>query len=128
YPVTGENNARYIAGDTALEERRGAGTLRNRVSLIGDIVGSSPAYVSSGDAEFIFVGANDGMLHAFDAATGREVFGYIPGLINVSRLADISRPDYAHRFFVDGPVAVSSQTLTPEENILVGTLGKGGKG
>ncbi|WP_337244982.1 PilC/PilY family type IV pilus protein [Luteimonas sp. gir] len=128
YPVTGEANADYIKGDTRLEERGGAGSLRNRTSLLGDIVGSSPAYLKNARGEFVFVGANDGMLHAFDASNGVEVFAYVPGLVDLSKLASISRPDYAHRFFVDGPVVVSAESLTPKKNILVGTLGKGGKG
>lgn len=128
YPVSGANNANYIKGDTSLEERLGTGSLRNRTSLLGDIVGSSPAYLKNENGEFVFVGANDGMLHAFDASDGREVFAYVPGLIDISRLAEISRPDYAHRFFVDGPVVVSPDSLTPDSNILVGSLGKGGKG
>src|SRR5690606_4305442 len=43
-------------------------------------------------------------------------------------LNTISRPDYGHRYFVDGPVAVSNRVQTPDQNILVGALGRGGKG
>ena len=31
-----------------------------------------------GRTEMIYVGGNDGMLHGFDAATGREEFAFIP--------------------------------------------------
>jgi len=31
--------------------------------------------------EMIYVGANDGMLHAFNAATGREIWGFVPPLL-----------------------------------------------
>src|SRR5690606_37675200 len=99
---------------------------RNRTSLLGDIIGSSPAYVK--DTDTLYVGANDGMLHAFDASTGRELFAYVPGIINIHDLATLSRGDYAHKWFVDGPVAVTSRQLTTNRNVLVGTLGKGGKG
>lgn len=125
YPVTGENNAAYIAGTRTLEKANG-GKLRDRTNLLGDIVSSSPAYVSNTDT--VYVGANDGMLHAFDAADGRELFAYIPNGISWSGLASLSRPDYSHRYFVDGPIVVSSLAQTPGENILVGALGKGGKG
>src|SRR5690606_5581000 len=126
YEVSGEDNADYIRGDTSLEDRRGVGNLRNRTSLLGDIIGSSPAYVK--DTDTLYVGANDGMLHAFDASTGRELFAYVPGIINIHDLATLSRGDYAHKWFVDGPVAVTSRQLTTNRNVLVGTLGKGGKG
>ncbi|MEB1608529.1 PilC/PilY family type IV pilus protein [Xanthomonas campestris pv. campestris] len=125
YPVSGADNASYLAGTRQLELQNG-GSLRNRVHVLGDIVSSSPAYVS--DTNTLYVGANDGMLHAFNAASGAELFGFFPSGINWSDLGTLSRPDYTHRFFVDGPVVVSNRTQTPSKNILVGALGKGGKG
>lgn len=125
YPVTGANNAAYIAGTRTLELNNG-GTLRNRNHLFGDVISSSPAYVK--DTETIYVGANDGMLHALNARTGAELFAFIPNGINWTNLGLLSRPDYAHRFFVDGPIVVSDRTQTPSQNVLVGGLGKGGKG
>lgn len=124
-PVSGEQNAAYIAGDRSLEMSEG-GSLRNRNHLLGDIVGSSPVYVE--DTGTVYIGANDGMLHAFDAASGDELFAYIPGIINWRNLSELSRPDYGHRYFVDGPIVVTSRQQTPDKNLLVGTLGKGGKG
>lgn len=123
--VTGLDNAAYIKGDRSREKQNG-GTLRNRTQVLGDIVSSSPAY--SQDTNTVYVGANDGMLHAFNGANGAELFAYVPGGINVGELGSLSRPDYAHRFFVDGPVVVSTREQTPNQNILVGGLGKGGKG
>lgn len=125
YPVAGADNANYLKGEARLEERNG-GLLRNRTSVLGDIVGSSPAYVK--ETNTLYVGANDGMLHAFDAATGVEQFAYVPRIVNMANLSTLSRGDYTHKFFVDGPIVVSNRSLTPNKNILVGTLGKGGKG
>ena len=125
YPVTGNDNANYIKGDASKEERNG-GLLRNRTSVLGDIVGSSPAYVD--DTATLYVGANDGMLHAFDATNGQELFAYVPSIIDMAGLRDLSRGDYTHKFFVDGPVVVTSRKLTPGKNLLVGALGKGGRG
>ncbi|MHC9085111.1 PilC/PilY family type IV pilus protein [Luteimonas sp. RIT-PG2_3] len=124
--VTGVNNAAYIAGARNLEMSQTGGTLRNRNSLLGDIVSSSPAYVE--DTGTVYVGANDGMLHAVNATNGRELFAYIPNIVNWGALETLSRPDYSHRYFVDGPVVVSTRKQTTDRNILVGTLGKGGKG
>ncbi|WP_194269672.1 PilC/PilY family type IV pilus protein [Stenotrophomonas sp. MYb238] len=126
YAVTGEANANYIKGDSSNEERN-RGLLRNRsLTVLGDIVGSSPFYVKETDT--LYVGANDGMLHAFDGSGGQELFAYVPGIINFTQLGTLSRGDYAHKFFVDGPVVVTNRALTPNRNILVGTLGRGGKG
>jgi type IV pilus assembly protein PilY1 len=124
-PVNGTLNAAYIKGDWS-QERRMGGTLRNRDSLLGDIVNSSPNY--SNDTKTLYVGANDGMLHAINAITGAEVFAFVPGNINFADLATFSDPQYTHKYFVDGPVVVSSFKQTPGQNILVGTLGRGGKG
>lgn len=126
YPVAGAKNADYIKGDSSLEGDE-APHLRRRTSVLGDIVNSSPAY--DAETNTLYVGANDGMLHAFDASSGEELFAYIPSIINLGLLSTLSRGDYAHRYFVDGPIAVSRRSLTPGgENILVGSLGRGGKG
>jgi len=126
YPVTGAQNANYLKGDASQEERNN-GLLRSRpTTVLGDVVGSSPAYVK--DTDTLYVGANDGMLHAFNATSGSEVFAYVPNIINFNYLATLSRGDYTHKFFVDGPIVVSNRNQTAGENILVGALGKGGKG
>lgn len=124
-PVAGTDNAAYIKGDRS-KERQNNGSLRDRDTVLGDVVNSSPVYVK--DSETIFVGANDGMLHAFNALTGVERFAYVPGGINFQKLATLSSPQYSHEYFVDGPIIVSARSVTPGKNYLVGTLGRGGKG
>lgn len=70
---------------------------RTRSSKLGDIVHSTPFFVGAPKAGFlgssyaafasayanrdpiIYVGANDGMLHGFDAETGEEKIAYVPG-------------------------------------------------
>jgi type IV pilus assembly protein PilY1 len=61
----------------------------------------------------IFLTANDGMLHVFDASTGKERFAYVPNSVysvpnsvggaTEQKLKMLSDPGYAHRFLVDGP-------------------------
>src|SRR5690606_11641525 len=85
-----------------------------------------PVYVD--DTKTLYIGANDGMLHAFDADNGEELFAYVPGLVNMSSLSTLSRGDYTHKWFVDGPIAVTSRQLTANKNYLVGALGRGGVG
>lgn len=115
----------YLRGDQTKEMVNG-GTFRNRTKLLGDIIHSSPAY--SKDSDTVFIGANDGMLHAFNAKTGVERFAYIPGEHLANGLKDLSDPDYTHRYFVDGAIALSSKKQTLGANYLVAALGRGGKG
>lgn len=115
----------YIRGETGKEQRYTNGTLRNRLSLLGDIVDSTPAYVL--DSDTIYVGANDGMLHGFNANTGVELFAYIPSAV-IPTLANLSSPSYSHTYYVDGDIAVSSKAQTSNRNYLVSLLGRGGKG
>ncbi len=113
----------YLRGDSAYESGNN-GVFRTRNSKLGDIVHSSPAYVNYGRSGAVFVGANDGMMHAFDAATGSEIFAYVPNLV-FDNLKFLSSPSYTHVYFVDGsPYAAE----TEDKILLVCGLGKGGKG
>ena len=119
--------ADYIKGDRSNEKSvGGTRTLRDRVNVLGDIISSSPAY--SAESDTVFIGANDGMLHAFNAVTGAELFGYVPGIVNQANLKSLANDPYDHRYLVDGPLSVTTTKLTPNKNILVGSLGRGGKG
>lgn len=124
----------YLRGDQSNEQQNG-GAFRDRLSRLGDIIDSSPVFVrdtSPGPAtpasvDAVYVGANDGMLHAFDANTGSELFAYLPGALNPTELRRLADTDYPHRFFVDGPLTVSTEVETPGKRILVGSLGRGGR-
>jgi type IV pilus assembly protein PilY1 len=119
----------YIRG----EEKDG---YRPRTAKLGDIVHSAPVF----NGDVVFVGANDGMLHAFNAKPpsggtdpleGEEIFAYIPDLVlgNLKYLADTA---YVHRYYVDlTPVVKRGEALLADsglQTLLVGGLGKGGKG
>lgn len=144
--IRGQN--RYENQDRLPEYGTYSRLYRDRSSTLGDIVHSQPVYVKgpqysfgdSGYADFkkaqggrtptVYVAANDGMLHAFDASTGLENWAYVPPMIMPSlwRLAD---ENYStnHRYFVDGPLTVSDiQDGGTWKTILVGALGKGGRG
>src|SRR5690606_3864158 len=81
----------------------------------------------------LFVGANDGMVHAFDAKTGEELFAYIPRGA-YSKLAEVSKPDYKHQYLVDGPMYVGDVYFDSNgfsgkwRTIVAGSLGYGGRG
>jgi type IV pilus assembly protein PilY1 len=80
----------------------------------------------------IYVGANDGMLHAIRADTGsstsgQEQFAYVPlGVqINLSKLTD---PNYIHTYFVDGaPSSGDAYLNSAWKTVLLGGLNAGGK-
>jgi len=116
------------AGDKVKYLRGGAvNGYRFRSRKLGDIVNSAPVFLD----DVIYAGSNDGMLHAFDAATGAEIFGYVPNLV-FSHLKLLTDPAYTHRFYVDLTPTVKKDVGilggTATRALLVGGLGKGGKG
>ncbi|MFT5803599.1 MAG: type IV pilus assembly protein PilY1 [Candidatus Paceibacteria bacterium] len=156
----------YLKGDRSAEPFLRA---RSSTGLLGDIVNSTPVFVgvpafqfreqgnypALGDDTYsvfqnnesnrdgaVYVGANDGMLHAFSADTGSELFAYIPNkLINGSAYANplpaLLSPDYSHKFFVDNTPAINDIFYDPGfdavntrewRSVLVGSLRAGGKG
>ncbi|WP_454570042.1 pilus assembly protein [Pseudoxanthomonas beigongshangi] len=115
----------WLRGDRSAEGSR----LRERDHVLGDIVHSDPVHVKTADAEVVLAGANDGMLHAFDAATGKEVFAYVPGLLDMDRLKGLARrTGFRHRYFVDGPLTVQRSHRGGNDVSIIGTLGRGGRG
>jgi type IV pilus assembly protein PilY1 len=132
----GTAGANYIMGDQSNEVANG-GSFRSRSTVLGDMIDSSPVFVPAATSgtpnlSMLYVGANDGMMHAFNANTGQEVFAYIPGGVNTSNLKTLENPLYVHQYSVDGAIAVSTKAQTIDaadstgKNILVGTLGRGG--
>jgi type IV pilus assembly protein PilY1 len=150
-----------------LKEGDKLGKLRQRVSALGDFADSGaviigkpsapyrdaddPGYGAfkaslAGRATRIYAGANDGMLHVFDDATGNETWAYIPSVLFRGGLAggDVSAglgalayqdgglPPFKHHYFVDGTVRVLDVNFAAEtagqdwRSLLVGGLGKGG--
>ncbi|MGB8337670.1 MAG: PilC/PilY family type IV pilus protein [Burkholderiales bacterium] len=162
----------YLRGDTSNP------LFRPRKHVLGDIVGSEPVFVTAPNENYkeadnpgyetvfkqayenrkpmLYVGANDGMLHAFDPnldttlGGGQELWAYIPtfvyngpnGTPTVDGLAALANPTYTHHFYVDAKAHVKdvdfSRTggdpklvpLTTHDwhTMLVGGLGKGGRG
>jgi type IV pilus assembly protein PilY1 len=103
------------------------GSKDNRSNMLGDIVHSSPVF----NDDVVYVGANDGMLHAFKASDGIEIFAYVPYLV-FDHLGELADPGYEHRFYVDlTPTVQKGEKLLDNkeiQTILVGGLGKGGMG
>jgi len=143
------------------DEQANGGSLRTRkyrktsvdyTYRLGDIIHSSPAFVGppgesyrfTGYASFrdskisrtqmVYVGANDGMLHAFRADTGAEVFAYIPKTV-LGNLRNITATDYSnsHAYFVDGSPVTGDVCFgscsggSDWHTVLIGGLNSGGK-
>ncbi len=93
---------------------------RTREKILGDLIHSAPLYHDG----TVYVGGNDGMLHAFNAENGYERFAFIPNLVldNLHHLVDVN---YEHKYYVD-----ASPTVTDVNGkmLLVCGLNKGGKG
>lgn len=152
--VAGLARLAWIRGDSTLELSQGGG-FRNRTRKLGDIVNSDPLFVKSEDfgfsvlaseggtyasfvaskqsrAPMLYVGANDGMLHGFNANTGAEQFAYIPagvyGTKAQPKLAALTDPAYTHRYLVDGPARSSDAYINGAwKTMLLGSTGAGGK-
>ncbi len=167
---TGNDSAQfvnYLRGDRTLEA---GSAYRLRTRLLGDIVGSrvrpvgppnmpysnaaNPGYAAFKQAHasrpaMVYVGANDGMLHAFNGAltgtdAGKEVFAYIPsalfqgpnGTPQVDGLVALGNPDFQHHYYVNSTPQVFDIDFSKTQgasggadwhSVLIGGLGKGGK-
>lgn len=152
----------YLRGSYGLEDRGQPGLdgiFRAREATLGDVTDSQPVYLNkqafnysdTGYQAFktsqdnrpgrVYVGANDGMFHMFDATIGsvagvdnrgKEIFSFIPTPVipNLYKLAD---RDYAvkHTNFVNGdPVIgdVYDDVAGAWKRILVSGLAGGGRG
>ncbi|MFZ5958032.1 pilus assembly protein [Pseudomonas knackmussii] len=148
----GEKRVAFLRGDRSNE----GSLFRTRSSVLGDIIDSSPVLVGapnrlsslmnatlgstdtsyttfkntwSARATRIYVGANDGMLHAFDG-DGKEVFAYVPSEVisNLYKLSDSSYTSKTHQYYVDGsPVTADVYFSGAWHTVLVGTLRGGGR-
>ena len=145
----------YVRGDQSKEFANG-GSFRNRTRLLGDIVNSSPVFSGSPNSSYpnnwgagaaenaqpyrefrlqqanrtplVLVGANDGMLHGFNANTGVELFAYVPSSVlpNLPLLIDNS---YNHQNYVDATPTIADAFINGSwRTILVSGLGAGGEG
>lgn len=159
--VTGENFVNYLRGQYGYEDQDGNATdnrvFRNRDRTFGDVIGSQPVYVkapyfsytdsyyanfksdNANRAPTVFIGVNDGMLHAFNAEDGSERWAYVPGatIPQLHKLADTAY-ETNHRYFVDGSPAIAdvctancSNTSAPYptwKTVLIGGFNSGGRG
>jgi len=146
----GANRLTYLRGDNSLEGVDAATQFRQRNSDLGDIVDSGPFYVGQPNNTYrdpsyrgfrlspamqtrqpvIYVGANDGFLHGFSAADGKEVLAFLPSAV-YGTLPKLTGQGYAHRYYVDASPNVADAKIgagSTWRTTLVSGLGAGGRG
>ncbi len=124
----------YLRGDHNLESstqlrprlsRQGSSTIP---TSLGDIIHSKVYYLADATNPTLFVGANDGMLHAINSSDGSERWAYVPSML-LTKMNKLASYPYVHDYFVDGQLAVGNISCASGNcRILVGALGAGGKG
>lgn len=159
--VTPDNLVNYLRGQKGYDEN--AADVNNRVfrkrqAVLGDAVDSKPAFVGAptfsyadagysafktakaGRAKVVFMGANDGMMHAFDANSLQELWAYVPTSViqNMWKLADMRYGDASaniHSFYANGDPVISDICVSScgsasatWKTILVAGLNGGGRG
>ncbi len=149
--LRGDDRLEYLRGFRTFEQSTGnvGAIFRDRTRVLGDIINSAPAFVGKPSFFYrdslealpystfrtanqartgvVYVGANDGMLHAFEADTGKEVFAFIPGSV-FRELPELTRPTYSHQYYVDGSPTVGDAFVGGAwRTLLVAGLNKGGQ-
>lgn len=139
----------YLRGDRTNEGSTGA--FRTREFVLADMAGSRPAFVreprrayadavtpsyfdfksaNASRQQMLYIGSNGGMLHAFDAGSGEELWAFVPRAMypNMFRLADTGYAT-AHRYYVDGsPTVGDAFNGTAWRTVLIGGYNAGGRG
>lgn len=156
--AAGANLVNFLRGRYEYEDRTSNPAdkriFRYRDAVLGDAVESQPVYLGppvfsypypgyddfkttrSGRAGMIYMGANDGMMHAFNADTGMEQWAYVPSMVipNMWKLADknyaINHTNYVNGSAITTDVCFSScgGSGANWRTILVGGLNGGGRG
>lgn len=146
---SGTNLVDYLRGVRTYEISNTTNPLfRTRSHVLGDIINSTPVYVGaplfsyadsgytafkaaqSSRTKIVYAGANDGMLHAFNATTGAELWAFVPSAV-MSNMYKLANSNYGsnHVYFVDGEVVVGDIYVNNAwKTILVGGFNSGGKG
>lgn len=120
--VQRDNLIQYVQGYDVYSKVKGKSASEKRKWILGAIVNSRPLVIPYKNSHsVIYVGANDGMFHAFDNATGEELWGFIPDEL-LSRLKNLTQGNDL-KYYVDGsPKAY----ITSSQKIIVFGLRRGG--
>ena len=142
----GEARVAYLRGERRRELGQPQGLFRKRESVLGDIGRSVPLIVgapapsimgdghdafraqATGRSMAVYVGAHDGMLHAFAAANGAELFAYVPRAL-IAALAGSSDPGSQAHAYADGSAGQGDALLGGRwRTVLASGMGRGARG
>lgn len=142
----GQRRLDYLRGERTLEAGRPGGLLRPRRSLLGATVTGAPLFVppaaaAGADARHaafidtvrrrpaaVYLQANDGMLHGFDAASGAELFAYLPQALQ-PYWPRLLAPVHAASPYAEGGIAAGDALVGGAwKTVLVGALGGAAQG
>lgn len=135
--ASGENLVNYLRGQNGFDDREtnldpttDNRLFRKREAVLGDVLESKPAFIGKttsryldlGYANFqaakatregtVYVAANDGMLHAFDATTGsnagKERWAFVPSAV-IPELYKLADKNYSanHKNYLNGDIIIS---------------------
>ncbi|PIG26643.1 type IV pilus assembly protein PilY1 [Janthinobacterium sp. 35] len=142
----GEVRLAYLLGQRTHEVGQPGGFLRRRSGSLGAAPYGNLLYVGAPRLgmpgtgyglhrqallqrrRMLYVGANDGLLHAFDARTGSEVFAYLPQAL-LHAAADAASTHYSPGPLLDGAAATAEVlALGRWKTVLVSAMGGGAQG
>lgn len=133
---TRDQIVQFMTGVDVLDEDKDSNRTERRGNVLGDILHSTPAVVRYGsgasDPVVIYIGSNDGMLHAFNDTNGQELWAFVPPLLFPNLKYILGKA--THVYGVDGSpkvVHLKGNRLarpgeTADRRILVFGLRKGG--
>jgi type IV pilus assembly protein PilY1 len=150
----------FLRGDQSKEvSHLPPGPFRSRTTRIGDILDSNPTvqfktgygyqnlptavnggatgsatyadFIAAKTGVVVYVGANDGMLHAFDGVAGstggNELFAFVPNAV-LSKVGRLAQPSYSHTYYVDGtPTLGDVYDGSGWRTLLIGATGAGAR-
>ena len=149
-----KNTINFLRGTEGITGFRTRPVVDGVTTFLGDIIDGQPVVVSppggytnatdyaafkttNSARSIVLVGANDGMLHAFNGDSMEELAGYIPSAV-YPRLKALTASDYGlsggtlHTYHVNGsmfnPMDFKTSATGSWKTIAVGGLGQGGQG
>ncbi|NOS98860.1 MAG: hypothetical protein HOP25_10370 [Methylotenera sp.] len=155
--AVGENLVNYLRGQRAYEMSTtnpdDNQVFRYREAILGDAIESQPAFIgkptfsytdsgysafvsgNAGRAPTVYMGTNDGMMHAFNASEavadgGTERWAYVPSMV-IPKMFALASDSYAsnHAYYANGsPIISDIYDGGAWKTILVAGLNGGGRG
>lgn len=161
----GSMRLNYLRGDGTNEGLASTNYRRRATTKLGDVVNSNPNFVGPPNSGYpdnlesasysafvtanrnrkpvLYVGANDGMLHGFNACPpdgevnrptacsgstlGAELLAFVPSQI-YRTLSKLTSRGYQHEYYVDGSPAVEDAFVgSAWKSVLVGGMNRGGQ-